>query len=111
VRLTKDLDRNIAGCRVLMVEDVVDTGMTLNYLLNYLSTRNPASLKVCALLDKRFRRLVNLPLDYVGFEIPDESVVGYGLNYLEKYRNLPFIGVLRPELIESTETPAAEVGG
>jgi len=111
VRITKDLDRNIAGCRVLMVEDVVDTGMTLNYLLNYLSTRNPASLKVCALLDKQIRRLVNLPLDYVGFEIPDEFVVGYGLDYLEKYRNLPFIGVLRPELRESTETPAAEGGG
>ena len=96
VRITKDLDLNITGCHVLMVEDIVDTGMTLNYLLNYLRTRNPASLKVCALLDKRVRRLVDVPLDYVGFEIPDEFVVGYGLDYLEKYRNLPFIGLLKP---------------
>jgi len=79
------------------VEDIVDTGMTLNYLLNYLSSKNPASLKVCTLLDKKVRRLVNVPLDYVGFEIPDEFVVGYGLDYLERYRNLPFIGILKPE--------------
>lgn len=97
VRITKDLDRDIRGCHVLMVEDIVDTGMTLNYLLNYLRTRNPASLKVCALLDKRVRRLVETQLDYVGFEVPDEFLVGYGLDYMEKYRNLPFIGVLKPE--------------
>jgi hypoxanthine phosphoribosyltransferase len=96
VRITKDLDRDIKDCHVLMVEDIVDTGMTLNYLLNYLRTRNPASLRVCALLDKRVRRLVDVPLEYVGFEIPDEFVVGYGLDYLEQYRNLPFIGVLKP---------------
>ena len=95
VRITKDLDRNIEGSHVLMVEDIVDTGMTLNYLLEYLKTRNPASIKVCTLLDKRARRLVEVPLDYVGFEIPDEFVVGYGLDYMEKYRNLPFIGVLK----------------
>ncbi|MFQ6027141.1 MAG: hypoxanthine phosphoribosyltransferase [Dehalococcoidia bacterium] len=105
VRITKDLDRNITGCHVLMVEDIVDTGMTLNYLLNYLMTRNPASVKVCTLLDKRVRRLVDMPLDYVGFEIPDEFVVGYGLDYLEMYRNLPFIGVLKQEPVEeSTST-------
>jgi bifunctional protein TilS/HprT len=97
VRITKDLDRDIAGCHVLMVEDIVDTGMTLNYLLHYLRTRRPASLKVCTLLDKRARRLVDLPLEYVGFEVSDEFVVGYGLDYLEKYRNLPFIGILKPE--------------
>ena len=97
VRITKDLDGDIKGRHVLLVEDIVDTGMTLNYLLNYLRTRQPASLKVCTLLDKRARRLVDVPLKYSGFEIPDEFVVGYGLDYLEKYRNLPFIGVLKLE--------------
>ena len=95
VRITKDLDRSIAGRHVLMVEDIVDTGMTLNYLLNYLKTREPASLKVCALLDKRARRLADVDLDYIGFEVPDEFVVGYGLDYQETYRNLPFIGALK----------------
>ena len=96
-RITKDLDMDISGRDVLMVEDIVDTGMTLNYLLNYLESKSPASLKVCTLLDKKIRRLVEIDLAYVGFEIPDEFVVGYGLDYLEKYRNLPFIGLLRPE--------------
>ncbi len=77
-----------------MVEDIVDTGMTLNYVLQHLSVHNPASLRVCALLDKRVRRLADVPLDYVGFEIPDEFVVGYGLDFSGKYRNLPFIGIL-----------------
>ncbi len=107
VKITKDLDVDITGQHVIMVEDIVDTGMTLNYLLNYLRTRNPASLKVCTLLDKRVRRLVDVPLDYVGFEIPDEFVVGYGLDYLEKYRNLSFIGVLKPQGNEETQRPAA----
>ena len=97
VKITKDLDRDISKQHVLMVEDIIDTGMTLNYVLNYLRTRNPASLKVCTLLDKRERRLVDVPLEYVGFEIPDEFVVGYGLDYMDKYRNLPFIGVLKPQ--------------
>ncbi|MBI4297249.1 MAG: hypoxanthine phosphoribosyltransferase [Chloroflexi bacterium] len=97
VRITKDLDSDIQGKHVLVVEDVVDTGMTLNYLLNYLSTRQPASLEVCTLLDKRVRRLVDVPIRYVGFEAPDEFLVGYGLDYLERNRNLPFIGVLKPE--------------
>lgn len=105
VKITKDLDKDIARQHILMVEDVVDTGMTLNYLLNYLRTRNPASVKVCSLLDKRVRRLVDVPLDYVGFEIPDEFVVGYGLDYLEKHRNLPFIGVLEPKEKEDQQTP------
>lgn len=100
VKITKDLDTSIAGLDVLMVEDIVDTGMTLNYVLNHLASHNPASLRVCTLLDKRVRRLVNVPLDYVGFEVPDEFVVGYGLDYLGEYRNLPFIGALKPELIE-----------
>ena len=105
VKITKDLDRDIAGQHVLMVEDIVDTGMTLNYLLNYLSTRKPASLKVCTLLDKRVRRLVDVPVEYVGFEVPDEFVVGYGLDYMEKYRNLPFIGILKPQDNTESEVP------
>ncbi|MCD6358467.1 MAG: hypoxanthine phosphoribosyltransferase [Dehalococcoidia bacterium] len=98
VRITKDIEENITGKDILMIEDIVDTGMTLNYVLNYLSTHNPSSLHVCTLLDKKARRLINVPLTYKGFEIPDEFVVGYGLDYQDKYRNLPFIGVLRPEL-------------
>lgn len=100
VKITKDLDSSITGQHVLMVEDIVDTGMTLNYILNHLSAHSPASLRVCTLLDKRARRFVNVPLDYVGFEVPDEFVVGYGLDYRGEYRNLPFIGILHPELIQ-----------
>ncbi len=97
VKITKDLDASIAGRDVLMVEDIVDTGMTLNYLLNHLNAHNPSSLRVCTLLDKRIRRLIDIPIDYIGFEIPDEFVVGYGLDYRGEYRNLPFIGALSPE--------------
>ena len=100
VKITRDLDSSITGQHVLMVEDIVDTGMTLNYILSHLSAHNPASLRVCTLLDKRARRLIDVPLDYVGFEIPDEFVVGYGLDYKGEYRNLPFIGILYPELIK-----------
>jgi bifunctional protein TilS/HprT len=100
VKITKDLDTNIAGRDVLMIEDIVDTGMTLNYVLNHLASHNPASLRVCTLLDKRVRRLIDVPLDYIGFEIPDEFVVGYGLDYHGEYRNLSFIGALKPQLIE-----------
>lgn len=110
VKITKDLDRDITRQHVLLVEDIVDTGMTLNYLMNYLLTRNPASLKVCALLDKRVRRLVDVPVEYVGFEIPDEFVVGYGLDYMEKYRNLPFIGVLKPKDEEDIQEPVGQRG-
>ena len=100
VKITKDLDINIKDAHVLMVEDIVDTGMTLNYLLNHLASFQPASLKVCTLLDKRVRRLIDVPLDYIGFEIPDEFIVGYGLDYQGQYRNLPFIGVLNPKITE-----------
>jgi len=100
VKITKDLDTSISGCDVLMVEDIVDTGMTLNYVLNHLASHNPASLRVCTLLDKRVRRLIDVPLDYIGFEIPDEFVVGYGLDYHGEYRNLSFVGTLNPQLIE-----------
>jgi bifunctional protein TilS/HprT len=103
VKITRDLDSSITGQHVLMVEDIVDTGMTLNYILSHLSAHNPASLRVCTLLDKRARRLIDAPLDYVGFEVPDEFVVGYGLDYKGEYRNLPFIGILHPELIKGTK--------
>ncbi|OIP25784.1 MAG: hypoxanthine phosphoribosyltransferase [Dehalococcoidia bacterium CG2_30_46_9] len=103
VKITKDLDSSITGQDVLMVEDIVDTGMTLNYVLKHLSAHKPASLRICTLLDKRARRLIDIPLDYVGFEISDEFVVGYGLDYRGEYRNLSFIGILHPELIEKDE--------
>ncbi len=101
VRILKDLSSSIAGRDVLIVEDIIDTGLTLNYLLRYLRGKNPGSLRICALLDKPARRLVEIPIDYRGFTIPDEFVVGYGLDFGEYYRNLPFIGVLRRELYES----------
>jgi hypoxanthine phosphoribosyltransferase len=98
VRLVMDLRSNITGRDVLIVEDIVDSGRTLAYILDNLQTRRPADVKVCALLSKPSRREVQVELDYLGFEIPDAFVVGYGLDYAENYRNLPFIGVLKPEL-------------
>jgi hypoxanthine phosphoribosyltransferase len=94
VRLLSDLGTNIGGRDVLIVEDIVDTGLTLRYLLKQLEIRQPRSLRVCCLLNKAAAREVEVPLDFVGFEIPNEFVVGYGLDYDEKYRNLPYIGVL-----------------
>ena len=93
VKITKDLDLNITDRHVIVVEDIVDLGITLNYIINHLRDQNPASLSVCTLLDKRVRRIADVPLDYVGFEVPDEFVVGYGLDYREEYRNLPFIAI------------------
>ena len=101
VRILKDLSAPIDGRDVLIVEDIIDTGLTLNYLIRYLKGKNPRSITVCALLNKPARRLVEIPLDYVGFEIPDAFVVGYGLDFGEVYRNLRFVGVLRPEAYES----------
>ena len=98
VRLMMDLKSNITGRNVLIVEDIVDTGRTLAYILDNLRTRRPADIKVCALLSKPSRREAQVEVDYLGFEIPDKFVVGYGLDYAENYRNLPFIGVLKPEL-------------
>ena len=98
VRILMDLDRNIEGRHVLIVEDIIDTGRTLNYIIENLHTRDPASIKVCTLLNKPARRILDIPLDYVGFEIPDRFVIGYGLDYGEIYRNLPYVGVLKPEL-------------
>jgi len=102
VRILKDLSATIAGEDVLIVEDIIDTGLTLNYLVRYLRGKNPATLRICTLLDKPARRLVDIPVDYVGFTIPDQFVVGYGLDYDQLYRNLPFIGVLREEIYAAT---------
>ncbi len=109
VRIVQDLTENILGRDVLVVEDIIDTGMTLNHLLKQLQAREPASLRVCTLLDKRARRLVDLPLDYVGFEVPDEFVVGYGLDYRQRFRNLPFVATIRDEgLTQAAPSPSAE---
>lgn len=95
VRLLKDLDLSITGEHVVLVEDIIDTGLTLNYVLRVLGTRNPASLEVCTLLNKPRARLIDRPLRYVGFEIPDSFVIGYGLDYNQRYRNLPYISMLK----------------
>lgn len=97
VRILKDLDANIAGRHVLIVEDIIDTGHTLDYILRNLRTREPASLRICTLLSKPARREIDIPLDYIGFEIPNEFVIGYGLDYAEIYRNLRYVGVLKSE--------------
>jgi len=97
VRITKDLDESIAGRNVLLIEDIIDTGLTGNYLLQTLRRRNPASIEICALLDKSVRRIIDLPVAYRGFDIPDVFVVGYGMDYQQQYRNLPHIAILRPK--------------
>lgn len=94
VRLAKDLDEPIEGKHVMIVEDIIDTGRTLSHLMNLLSTRKPASLKLCTLLDKPERRVVPIEVDYTCFQIPDKFVIGYGLDYDQRYRNLPYIGVV-----------------
>lgn len=99
VRLQKDLDEPLDGRHVLFVEDVIDTGLTLSYLLRSLKARGPASLKVCTLFDKPQRRLAKIPIRYKGFELPDKFVVGYGLDFRELYRNLPYVGLLKPEIL------------
>jgi hypoxanthine phosphoribosyltransferase len=96
VRILKDLSASIEGRHVIIVEDIIDTGLTLNYLLKYLADKGPASVSIVCLLDKPARRLADIPIDYRGFEIPDRFVVGYGLDFDERYRNLPYIGVLKP---------------
>jgi hypoxanthine phosphoribosyltransferase len=99
VRIVMDLEQDIAGKDVLLVEDIIDSGHTLNYILAQLSARKPGNLRVCALLSKPSRREVNIPIDFLGFEIPDKFVFGYGLDLDEKFRNLPFIGVVAPEAL------------
>jgi hypoxanthine phosphoribosyltransferase len=99
VRILKDLDTNIAGRDVLVVEDIIDSGLTLSYLMRSLKARKPASLEICALLTKPERREIEVPVKFVGFEIPNKFVIGYGLDFAERYRNLPFVAVLHPDLI------------
>jgi hypoxanthine phosphoribosyltransferase len=101
VRILKDLDRDIAGRNVLIIEDIVDSGLTLSWLLKNLASRRPASLEVCALLRKPDAVKVDVPVKYVGFDIPNEFVVGYGLDYAERYRDLPYIGTLDPKVYSS----------
>lgn len=109
VRIISGVDKSIAGVDVIMVEDIVDTGMTLNFVLSQLAIHKPASLEVCTLLDKRVRRLVDVPIKYVGFEVPDEFVVGYGLDYNGEFRNLPFIGTVTP--IQPTTSGGGDQAG
>jgi hypoxanthine phosphoribosyltransferase len=99
VRILKDLDINIRDRHVLVVEDIIDSGLTLSYLVRNLSAREPASLEICALLTKPSRREIEVPVRYVGFEIPNRFVIGYGLDFAERYRNLPYVGVLSDDLM------------
>jgi hypoxanthine phosphoribosyltransferase len=99
VRILKDLDINIEGRNVLVVEDIIDSGLTLSYLMRNLESREPASLEICALLTKPDRREIDVPVRWIGFEIPNRFVIGYGLDFAERYRNLPYVGVLRDELM------------
>ena len=98
VKIVKDLDVPLAGKDLLIVEDILDSGLTLSYIKELLASRGPASIKIATLLDKPSRRKVDLVADYIGFSVPDEFVIGYGLDYDEKYRNLPYIGILKPEV-------------
>lgn len=98
VRMLKDLEADLSGRHVLVVEDIIDSGLTLAYLRSQLLRRNPASLRICTLLNKPERRTADVPVDYIGFDIPNEFVVGYGLDFNERYRNLPYIGVLKPAI-------------
>jgi hypoxanthine phosphoribosyltransferase len=100
VRIIKDLDEVVEGRHILIIEDIIDSGLTLNYLVDNIKSRKPASVRICTLLSKPDRRKVNVTVDYNGFIIPDHFVVGYGLDYAGKYRNLPFIGVLKPEIYQ-----------
>jgi hypoxanthine phosphoribosyltransferase len=106
VRILKDLDVSIEGRNVLVVEDIIDSGLTLSYLLRNLEAREPASLEVCALMTKPERRQNDVECRYVGFEIPNRFVIGYGLDFAERYRNLPYVGVLRDELVAQAEESA-----
>jgi len=103
VRILKDLDINIESRDVLVVEDIIDSGLTLSYLMRNLEAREPASLEICALLTKPERREIDVPVRYVGFEIPNRFVIGYGLDFAERYRNLPYVGVLDPSLLLAGE--------
>jgi len=108
VRVLKDLEVSIAGKHVLIMDDIIDTGLTLHHLLSILAARGPAGLDVCVLLDKRARRRVDIPVRYKGFDVPDTFVVGYGLDYQGRYRNLPFIAALKPEVFQPERIDAAK---
>lgn len=107
VRITKDLDDDVEGASVIVVEDIIDTGLTLNYVLSMLRNRKPASVNVCALLDKDVRRIVDLPVTYRGFSIPDRFVIGYGLDLDGLYRNLPYVATLREDALVRSGAPAS----
>lgn len=100
IRLLKDLDENIDSEHVLIVEDIIDSGLTLEYLVKNFETRNPKSVKICTLLNKVERRKVDMKVDYIGFQVPDEFIVGYGIDYAERYRNLPYVGILKRSVYE-----------
>ncbi len=101
VRIQKDLESDVKDKHILIVEDIIDSGLTLKYIKELLAKREPASIRICTILNKPERRKANIAIDYVGFNIPDEFVVGYGLDYAEKYRNLPFVAVLKPEIYKA----------
>ena len=100
VRILKDLNQSIENYDILIVEDIIDSGLTLRYLKDYLLARNPQSVKICTLLDKPSRRKAQVEVDYIGYEVPDEFIVGYGIDYAERYRNLPYIGILKRSVYE-----------
>lgn len=100
VRILKDLDENIEGKHVLIVEDIIDSGLTLAYLIENLKSRGPETVEICTILDKKERRTIDLDIKYTGFQVPDEFVVGYGLDYAEKYRNLPYVAILKEEIYQ-----------
>ncbi len=106
VRIIKDLEGPIDQKHLLIIEDIIDSGLTLHYLVDLLKRRNPLSLRICSLLNKQRERIKNVPIDYYGFTIPDRFVVGYGLDYAQRYRNLPYVGILKPEIYSSTTNPA-----
>jgi len=108
-RIMKDLETNVESKHVLVVEDIIDTGLTLHYLLDTIRARRPASVRVAALLDKPSRRRIQAKADYLGFQIPDAFVVGYGLDFAQRYRNLPFIGILKPDIYAGRGTPPDEL--
>src|SRR5437660_3104649 len=108
VRIVKDLEGPIDHKHVLVVEDIIDSGLTLHYLVDLIKRRNPLSLRLCSLLDKERERVRNVELDYLGFTIPDKFVVGYGLDYAQRYRNLPYIGILKPEVYNCVVKPETE---
>ena len=100
VKILKDLDYDVEGKHLIIIEDIIDSGTTMNYLMKYFRERKPKRVKLCSLLSKPSRRTVDVNIDYCGYTVPDEFLVGYGLDYAEKYRNLPYIGVLKPEIYE-----------